>query len=69
MLMKKILLAEDNPFDLELTLAGLAEYRLPLPAGLPASDVAVVRLTSPTFTPGGGDTRRLGVAVSRVALE
>ena len=28
MLMKKILLAEDNPFDLELTLAGLAEYRL-----------------------------------------
>jgi CheY-like chemotaxis protein len=26
--MKKILLAEDNPFDLELTLAGLAEYRL-----------------------------------------
>ncbi|MFN8483722.1 MAG: hypothetical protein U0768_11850 [Anaerolineae bacterium] len=48
---------------------GLAEYRLPLPAGLPASDVAVVRLTSPTFTPGGGDTRRLGVAVSRVALE
>lgn len=28
MLMKKILLAEDNPFDLELALAGLAEYRL-----------------------------------------
>ena len=28
MLMKKILLAEDNPFDLELTLAGLAENRL-----------------------------------------
>jgi len=28
MLMKKILLAEDNPFDIELTLAGLAEYRL-----------------------------------------
>jgi CheY-like chemotaxis protein len=28
MLMKKILLAEDNPFDLELTLAGLAEHRL-----------------------------------------
>lgn len=26
--MKKILLAEDNPFDLELALAGLAEYRL-----------------------------------------
>ncbi|MFO0846925.1 MAG: hypothetical protein U0797_31925, partial [Gemmataceae bacterium] len=26
---------------------GLAEYRLPLPADLPASDVAVVRLTSP----------------------
>ena len=28
MRMKKILLAEDNPFDLELALAGLAEYRL-----------------------------------------
>jgi CheY-like chemotaxis protein len=28
MLMKKILLAEDNPFDLELALAGLAEHRL-----------------------------------------
>ena len=28
MWMKKILLAEDNPFDLELALAGLAEYRL-----------------------------------------
>ena len=28
MQMKKILLAEDNPFDLELALAGLAEHRL-----------------------------------------
>jgi CheY-like chemotaxis protein len=27
-LVKKILLAEDNPFDLELALAGLAEHRL-----------------------------------------
>ncbi|MFN8474687.1 MAG: hypothetical protein U0822_21025 [Anaerolineae bacterium] len=48
---------------------GMADYRLPLPAGLPALDVAVVRLTSPTFTPGAGDTRRLGVAVSRIVIE
>lgn len=34
--MKKILLAEDNPFDLELALAGLAEYRL-------TNEVVVVR--------------------------
>ncbi len=36
MWMKKILLAEDNPFDLELALAGLAEYRL-------TNEVVVVR--------------------------
>jgi CheY-like chemotaxis protein len=34
--MKKILLAEDNPFDLELALAGLAEHRL-------TNDVVVAR--------------------------
>ena len=47
----------------------VADYRLPLPGKLAASGTAIVRLTSPTFTPGGADTRRLGVIVSRVAIE
>ncbi len=48
---------------------GATDYRLPLPAAPPADGTALVRLSSPTFTPGGADTRRLGVMVSRVGIE
>jgi glycosyltransferase involved in cell wall biosynthesis len=55
----------DEPILTTEVAPGFAKHRLILPA---TSAPRVLRFTSATFTPGGSDGRKLGVAISRLRL-